>query len=206
MKTVKRIFYLLVLLISTSTMAQQEGPGHPILDKYNVFETGGKVYISCTISSGNTCNGIDVFRSDDSLNFTNVGNVAGLCGSSSSPVTYDFVDDTPILNKPSYYKLELGGYGYTIVKIVTVIDTKVFGFQVRPNPANEKAVIYYQNDNNNEFEFVLYNLSGFQISSQISTTNKFDVNTAALTKGLYFFTIIKSSTQEKLIGKLVVQH
>ena len=205
MKVVKHIFYLLLLLVSTSAMAQNDN-GHPILDKYNVFESGGKVYISCTISSGNTCNGIDVFRSEDSLYFDNIGNIAGICGSSSSPVSYDFVDETPILNKTSYYKLELGGYGYSTVTALKVIDTQGFDFQVRPNPANDYSIIYFENDFNNKFELILFNHSGNIILTKETFTNQFDLNTAVLNKGLYFFSITKLASAESVIGKLVVQH
>jgi len=205
MKTVKQIFYLLVLLLATNVSAQ-EGSGHPILDKYNVFETGGKVYISCTISSGNTCNGIDVFRSEDSLAFNNIGNIAGICGSSGSPVTYDFVDAYPIKNKRMYYKLELGGFGYTSIVSILIIDTEEFGFQVRPNPANEKTIIFFENDSQDEFEINLYNSLGKSLFYQTGTTNQFSLNTASLANGLYFFSIGKSLGQNKIVGKLVVQH
>jgi hypothetical protein len=205
MRLLKYIFYGFTLFFVVNVSAQKDN-GHPILDKYSVFDAGGKVYISCTISSGNTCNGIDVFRSADSLVFNNIGNIAGICGSTSEPVTYDFVDENPIINKTSYYKLELGGYGYTTILSVLIIDTKEFGFQVRPNPANEKTVIYFDNDNFNDFELTLYNLSGTKVYSSTSSTNYFDINTQNLANGLYFFTIGKSLDQKKIIGKLVVQH
>ncbi len=197
---------VLLLLLSVNLIAQKEDPGHPILDDFKVFEISGKVFIDVTISSGNTCNGITVWRSADSLSFTKVGEVVGICGNSNSPISYNFTDANPIKNIKSYYKVELGGAGFTNTVSITIIDTEAFGFQVRPNPANEKATIYYENSTNEEFELILFDISGNKILTQKSTTNAFNVDAFDLGNGLYFFSISKSLDQERVIGKLMVQH
>lgn len=201
----KHILFIAVLLCSTFLFAQNE-TGHPILDDYNVIEVSGKVYIDVTISSGNTCKGIDVQRSDDSLNFVQVGHVGGICGNSSKSVSYSFVDEYPIKNKKSYYRVLLGERGYTTVTSITIIDTEEFGFQVRPNPANERATIFFENPYNDEFQLELFNLSGKKMLQLSSSSNAFDLNTFNLQNGLYFFSISKALDQKKVIGKLVVQH
>lgn len=205
MKLYQYISVLLVLL-SVNLIAQKEEPSHPILDDFKVFEISGKVFIDVTISSGNTCNGITVWRSDDSLNFSKVGEIVGICGNSNTPISYNFTDVNPIKNIKSYYKIELGGAGFTNTVSIIIIDTKDFGFQIRPNPANEKAVIYYENPSNEEFELILYNLSGAKLLTKKSSSNAFDVDTYNLNNGLYFFSIGKSLNQERVIGKLIVQH
>lgn len=197
---------ILFVLLAVNLTAQKEDPGHPILDDFKVFEISGKVFIDVTISSGNTCNGITVWRSADSLSFDKVGEVVGICGNSNSPISYNFTDANPIKNIKSYYKVELGGAGFTNTVSIIIIDTKDFGFQIRPNPANEKATIYYENFSNEEFELILYNLSGSKILVKKSNTNAFNIDTFNLKKGLYFFSIGKSLNQEKVIGKLMVQH
>ncbi len=57
-----------------------------------------------------------------------------------------------------------------------------------------------------EFELILYNISGGKILKERSTTNAFNINTYNLVKGMYFFSIGKSLNQERVIGKLVVEH
>jgi len=206
MKKLKHISFLISVLLSVNLTAQTENPGHPILDGFKVFEISGKVFVDVTISSGNTCNGITVWRSDDSLNYTMVGEVLGICGNSSTPVPYNFTDVNPIKNIKSYYKVELGGAGFTNTVSITIIDTKEFGFQIRPNPANEKATIYFENPKNDEFELILFNLSGSKLFTKRSSTNAFNLDAYNLTNGIYFFSIGKSLNQERVIGKLVVQH
>ncbi|MDF1673146.1 MAG: T9SS type A sorting domain-containing protein [Vicingaceae bacterium] len=206
MKKLKHITLLIFVLLSVNLTAQTEESGHPILDDFKVFEISGKVFIDVTISSGNTCNGIIVWRSDDSLNYEIVGEVVGICGNSTSPISYNFTDASPIKNIKSYYKVELGGAGFTNTVSIVLIDTKDFGFQIRPNPANEKAIIYYENPTNEEFELFLFDISGNKISTQKSTNNAFNVDTFSLGDGLYFFSIGKSLNQEKVMGKLMIQH
>ena len=206
MKKLKHISVLIFVLLSVNLTAQTEEPGHPILDDFRVFEISGKVFIDVTISSGNTCNGIMVWRSDDSLNYTMVGEVLGICGNSTTPISYNFTDPSPIKNIKSYYKVELGGAGFTNTVSIVIIDTKDFGFQIRPNPANEKAVIYYENPSNEEFELILFNLSGNKIVTKKSSTNTFNIDVLDLARGLYFFSIGKSLVQERVIGKLMIQH
>ena len=206
MKKLKHITVLLLVLLSVNLLAQNEGPGHPILDDFKVIEISGKVYIDVTISSGNTCNGITVWRSVDSLNFEQVGDVAGICGNASTPVSYSFIDENPIKNKTIYYKVELGGSGFTIPRSILIIDTQEFGFQIRPNPANEKAVIYFENPQSQEVELVLYDLAGNKMLELKSETNAFTIRTLELNKGLYFFSIGKTSSQNRTKGKIMVVH
>lgn len=179
---------------------------HPILDRFDAFEAGGKVYITCVISSGSTCNGIDVFRSEDSTDFITVGHIGGVCGGSSEPITYNFIDENPIKNKPIYYKLELGGYGYTNSIIIEIIDTKEFGFQIRPNPANTETTIYFQNLSNTEYTLNIFNNLGTVLLSSKTTQNVFSINVSSIPSGIYPFAISLDAFNNKVFGKLVIQH
>lgn len=195
------IIFVLVVIGQTS-YAQL----HPILDRFDVFEASGKVYINCVISSGSTCNGIDVLRSEDSVNFISVGHIGGVCGSSSEPVTYNFIDENPIKNKLIYYKLELGGYGYTNILSVQIIDTKEFGFQIRPNPTSESAIIYFQNSTNTEHTLSILNNLGILVLSEKTNQNFFFLDLYHLPAGIYPFSISGNPYNKGIFGKLVIQH
>ena len=43
--------------------------GHYILDDYDVIENIDEVFINVTVSSGYTCKGIKVWKSEDEINF-----------------------------------------------------------------------------------------------------------------------------------------
>lgn len=201
-KYLTRSIIFVLLVIGKTSYAQF----HPILDRFDVFEASGKVYISCVISSGSTCNGIDVLCSEDSTNFITVGQIGGVCGSSSEPIAYNFIDENPIRNKRIYYKLELGGYGYTNILSVQIIDTKEFGFQIRPNPASEGAIIYFQNSTNTEHTLSILNNLGIIVLSEKTNQNFFSIDVNHIPSGIYPFIISIDSLNDRVFGKLIVQH
>ena len=194
------------MLLGGALFAQQEEPGHPILDNFSVLEISGKVFVSVTISQGNTCSGINVLRSADSVAYDTVGHVSGVCGSASHPVTYSFTDAAPIKNKTSYYKVELGGVGYTTVISILIIDTEAYGFQIRPSPARNQVKIYFENENHEMTNFLMYSVGGHQVMSLSSSEEYFDFNVADLENGIYIFSIRNNSNEKPIVGKLAVNH
>jgi hypothetical protein len=206
MNLIKKIFSLWVVFFVVDMQAQAQSI-HPILDDFNLIEIDGTVYIDATISAGNLCSGIYVHRSEDSLtNYNVIGHVGGICGSFTEPVTYSFVDESPVVNKTSYYKLELGNNNFTEVVSILIIDTREFGFQIRPNPADDKAIIFYENGDNSAHTLTLYHSSGVMIKTLVTETNQFNLNTLSLGSGMYVFTIVGANHRDAIKGKLMVRH
>jgi hypothetical protein len=202
----KHVLLYIFVLVALPMFSQGEEPGHPILDNFSVIEIGGKVFVSVTVGQGNTCSGINVLRSDNQLSYDTVGHVSGVCGSTSHPITYSFTDATPVKNRTSYYKVELGGVGYTTVIAMLIIDTEEFGFQIRPNPAVGDVIIHFENDNNEQVEFSLYSLTGHHLKS-ISTINDFvQLNVSEFENGMYIFMLKEDSDRAPVKGKLIVKH
>ena len=177
---------------------------NPILDNFTVFENNGKVYLNWTIISGSTCNGIQIYRSTDSINYIQVGSIAGICGSSSTAVNYNFTDNNPEKNKINYYRLELGSNGSSEILSVEIIDIES-GYQIRPNPVIGKAKIYFDNNTKLQHQLFIYNLNGFQIFSSTTKEDFFELNTETFLTGIYLFTISTEGNFPKATGKLMVQ-
>lgn len=198
-------FYVkLLLLIHFGVFSSIIFAQHPLLDRLSLSEYGGKVYISCIIKSGSTCNGIAIFRSVDGIDFQPIGKIIGVCGDINTPVGYDFVDENPIVNKINQYKLELGGYGFTDIISINIIDNGEFGFQVRPNPVSQKATIFFNNDQSEETILNLYNLSGEIILNQKTKNNVFELEVSKLPAGLYFFELNQNKAYFKKSGRIMV--
>ena len=83
------------------------------LDRFTAQQVNNEVLLNWTIKSGFTCNGIEILSSSDSLNFTNIGKIEGICGAVDEPISYTFSHKAPAQNKINYYRLELGGVGST---------------------------------------------------------------------------------------------
>ena len=111
-----------------------------IFDNFTVFENNEKVYLNWTIISGSTCNGIQIYRSTDSISYFKIGSIAGICGSSSTATNCNFTDNNPEKNKFNCYRLELGGNGTSEILSVEIIDIES-GYQIRPSPVIDKAKI-----------------------------------------------------------------
>ena len=126
----KSILLLLLVGFKASTSAQSSSA----LDDFAAFENDGKIYLNWTLGAGSTCNGIQIQRSMDSLSFYQIGEIPGVCGSNSAAQRYTFVDSFPILNSNHYYRLELGGVGYSEVINVRVLGSTKELFSVFPVP------------------------------------------------------------------------
>ncbi len=196
---------ILVLLIVAATYTSGAAQTHPMLSNFSVAEINGQTYLSWTIIAGSTCSGIQIYRSTDSLNFTMIGEISGVCGSVSEPQNYSFTDSDPVFNSVNYYKLELGGQGFSQVVSVKIIALQN-GYQVQPQPANAETRIYFDNDQGQQHELSVYNTAGVKIMSSITESNYFHVITAKFPAGVYVFTIAGSGDGRTVQGKFAVHH
>ncbi|MBK7683934.1 MAG: T9SS type A sorting domain-containing protein [Bacteroidetes bacterium] len=199
----KKNYSILLLLFITQFASAQH---NSVLDNFTVNIFSGKVLLNWIITSGSTCNGIQIYRSTDGKPFVEIGSIAGVCGSTSSPKQYDFTDVKPVKNSINCYRLELGGNGTSEVLSLEIIDIAAGGYQIRPNPVSTNAKIYFDNNKKEEHQFVLYNLSGTIVTTIITKEDFFDFNAINLISGLYLFAISNDSFTEKARGRILVQH
>lgn len=175
-----------------------------ILSTFNGVESNGKVLLSWQIIAGSTCDGIRIFHSTDSINYTQVGEIVGVCGSFTEPVNYSFTHDTPQLNGRNYYRLQLGASGKSPTVVVSLVDTKATGYQIRPHPVNGPAMLYFDNPNQQPHTLTVYNISGRQAEKYYTTNNAFYIQPEGAANGLYLFTIADDKEIIKLKGKLLI--
>lgn len=199
-----RIFLLLLLLSQPTKIIVAQS--HPILGKFYISDSEGDVYLNWSIIAGSTCNGIQIYRSTDSISFSQIGEIAGVCGSVGFEQPYDFTDNNPVKNKVNYYRLELGNQGFSQILSVEIIDIESNGYQIRPHPANSETVIYFDNNTKQEQQLTLYNMNGIVVFTTITNEDFFQLNTSLLQSGLYLFTISLSGNLPTAQGKLLVQH
>ncbi|MCW5907015.1 MAG: T9SS type A sorting domain-containing protein [Chitinophagales bacterium] len=149
--------------------------------------TKGKVQLNITIKAGSTCNGIFIERSVDSLYYNEVGDIAGVCGSSDADVPYTFIDVAPVPNSVNYYRVRFGDYFYSApVSVLNVVLSNQY--KVVPNPAVQNAVIYFDNEDKETFELNVSDSNG-RLVLQLTDIkdNKVSVNTGSFTAGNYYF-------------------
>ena len=177
-----------------------------ILDDFRAEENEGEVVLTWIISSGSTCNGIDIMHSTDSLNFSVIGDIEGICGDEDKAVSYTYVHQNPQLNTVNHYRLELGGIGSSTIVSITILDIEKKGYVLYPNPLVDQSVIYFRNTRASRAELELYSIGGTLVRREMGSGNQFAIHKNELQSGLYIFTISFAGNNELITGKLLVQN
>jgi hypothetical protein len=191
----------LLFFFGLKTISAQE---HPFLSNFSIMEIQGNVYLHWTINAGNTCNGISIQRSDDGVVFSEIYNIAGVCGNISSPQNFDYTDAAPILNRVSYYRLELGTEGTSSVRSIQIIAIEENGYQVRPNPFRTSAVIHFKNEQKVQQQLEIFNLSGAVLYKSETSADYLEIPADLLQSGMHIFRLTNSGSLESMKGKLIV--
>jgi len=192
---------LIILTLSFSHARAQDGI---VQLPFSAKEVSGKVFLNWTMNLGQTCNGIDITRSTDNLNFSPIGNIQGICGSPFDTVSYSFLDESPIPNQINYYRLQLGNLGPSKILSIEIIDIQGTGFQVRPNPIVDVGRIYFDNDQSEEYRLTLISVDGLALRQLITRNDFFDLNVSELSTGAYIFRIESNEGLVKVVSKLMV--
>jgi len=201
-----RILTLLFSLCFLIAFEHMKAQRNSALENFEIFEVYGKVQISATIKTGYSCLGMNFMRTEDTtVLFQSIGSIPGVCGSSTEPLRYDFVDENPPKNKTVYYRVQLGGIGYSEILNIRVIDTGKAAYLVSPNPASGFCNIYFKNESQNRHSLTLINRIGLTVMTVHSAENNFYLNLEGLSPGIYHFRVHEENKQRpKFSGKISV--
>lgn len=199
-----KLIIILISFLKFSSLFSQTGSIS--LDFFDIKQYNGNVYVDITLSQGNTCNGIIIQRSLDTIYFQKIAQFEGICGNTSSPTSYNFLDENPILNQTSYYRVKFGNNIYSEIIEILIIDSQNNEYQLRPHPANNETTLYFNNQPGVSYELMLFSVDGIKIRTSKSSTNKFFIETSTLNNGFYIFLIKQGSTNYFINGQLIVSH
>lgn len=199
----KKLFsILIVLVIVQSSKAQQ-------LNVYRDFfatQVDEVVRIDFTLLSGTTCFGIHIYRSTDSLNFYEIGDIPGSCGSPSEPVSYAFIDRDPVPNVKQYYRLNFGGASWSGDVSILFLEIEKRQVQIRPNPMTQNGFLYFEN-NKNEVRYIeIRNQLGNLMSSYETESNSQFIDVSNWSSAIYWVLIYDDKQQLLSNEKLFVQN
>ncbi|HRH69772.1 MAG TPA: T9SS type A sorting domain-containing protein [Flavobacteriales bacterium] len=151
-----RTFSLLLCAAPLTILAQE----HPIIAAYTLTELEGGIRIDWTIQGGSTCNGQDVERSTDGVTFAQVHRIAGICGSTSNAVPYDWVDNAPPEFSTVYYRLKLGLDGYSSVKSIVFDQLTASDQRFFPSPMADEATLVLNIPSSSSFDLEIADSRG----------------------------------------------
>lgn len=190
------------LLLFTAVQAQF----NPKLDRFSATHKDGIVYLDWIMHSGSVCLGIVVERSEDSVNFKEIGDISGICGNLTKPVQYYFTDEFPVLNKKMFYRLSFVGFAYSDVITIVAVDVNKDEYSLFPNPAAGMSTLNFYNPKIENHSIIVLNSSGTEVMRLTTTEDKFMIDTERLDAGIYQFLIFNSSYSNTVSGRMVVAH
>jgi hypothetical protein len=177
----------------------------PYLEHFSITHDDGRVLLNWVTRPGSTCEGIDIMRSTDSIHYTSIHHIGGICGGPNSAISYSHIDESPVVNHRNYYRLQLGTVGTTSVRAIEVVDLQGNGFLIRPNPVVETSRIYFDNVSHALHRLSLIDLQGVVRQTLETRDEFFIVEAAALQPNLYFLHIQDEEGRFKAQGKLLVR-
>jgi hypothetical protein len=174
------------------------GQSFPILSDFTAEKSGDKIFLNWTINAGNTCNGIFIFRSSDSLHYQKIGEIFGICGSATEPQSYSFFDTDPVKGKRNFYRLELGSVGLSgIVSLFFLIPGTI---QLFPNPARERLQVNFENEKKNKVTLQILDRQGRFIQLLGSRDDFIEVSLEQYSPGYYYYNLLNPETGTSFKG------
>lgn len=181
--------------------------GNAQLVNYSDFSLNAiddKVLVSITIDSGSICQGIQLEYSTDSISFSQIDEVEGVCGSSSISKSYSFLHTEPLKNEKNYYQLVFGVSQKTEIRSIYIRYVLPGEVQVFPMPSNGSFSVYFSNPSNAKANWKIIDREG-KVFFETNTVNSdhIELNKNNFLSGLYFVQIIDEN-QNKSTGKFTV--
>ena len=160
------------------------------IDHFEIYELNNQAFLTVTISQGSTCDGIIILRSTDSVNYKQVGEIPGVCGSSAEAKSYFFTDEKVEFNKTMYYKIQLGNFLLPNIVHIKIYKALFGAVNAFPNPCKENITFVLDNNNLILTKINVIDLKGNKVLELESNDKVIHVNLEALSPGIYHYLIM----------------
>jgi hypothetical protein len=177
------MFFFLSLLLRFGLEAQRL----PEVGYFRVFETSNRVFVQFELLAGNTCDGIQIFRSANQLDFEPVGEFPGICGSPVERQSFSFIDEQPIKNKTLTYRLDFGRERGPVSAPVVVYDFGENGHLVFRKPDQEGFLLRFPNPKAESVRCRVFSVRGDTVSEMATSGTELEIGFPGFRPGLYFF-------------------
>lgn len=183
---------------------QLQAQEHPYIGSYELREIAPGVMVNWSIRGGNTCEGMDVERSLDGVNFTSVYHLEGICGDVDQPMPYRFFDADPPEFRQVYYRIKLGFDGYSSVKDLFVQQLKESDHRFFPNPVLDRATLVVRTASAQGTDLRVFDASGALVYKLDRLPGQeFKLDLADLPAGAYSYQATSGSA--RIAGRFVKQ-
>ena len=170
----------------------------------------GNVILSWATATETNNSGFGIERSEDNINFTNIGFVPGF-GTTTEPKSYSYTDQS-VSNGKYYYRLKQtdfdGSFKYSDVVEAEVSLPTVFALEQNyPNPFNPSTSIRFSLPVDAQVTIGVYNLVGEKVaeiaSGNLSAgSHNITFDASKLTSGIYFYRLDATGSSGKTFSSV----
>ena len=198
-----RYLYLILLVFVLPSTSSGSGSSDTLFTFFSGTQASQSVLISFTIRGGVTCQGIQIMRSTDRVNYVQVYEIQGVCGNPTFDESYNWTDESPVPNQYNYYRIDLGSLGLSS-DIITVkyIGYNNDGFHMFPNPCSNSCKIYFSNASRSPHQYIIYDSLGKVVATGETDSDEIMVDSNQLTSGIFRFVVYVNS-EPRFNGKFV---
>ncbi len=165
------------------------------IQSFEVFAKNNKSVLNLITASETNNDFFTIERSADGRNFDAIGEIKG-AGNSSEELTYEFIDDSPLLGI-NYYRIKQtdfdGKYSYTEIKSVRHRGTA--SVTISPRSTEGRLDITTAME---DYSMVVYNGGGQEVQRFDALSGDQSVSIDALQAGIYFIKVTNGSESETL--------
>ncbi|MBC8266968.1 MAG: T9SS type A sorting domain-containing protein [Flavobacteriales bacterium] len=176
----KRVSITSVFIFLTHFLYAQSADN--LMNEIRLVSTSEFVRLDWEILAGNTCFGIDIERSTDKKNFTQIGHIAGTCGGVDIE-PYFFIDSFPVKNVENCYRVILGLQGNSSAKCLEYLEFKN-GYHIR---INAKQISFIFEDSYAKEDISFFDIAGKKVVSETINGTTFNLDVNSFPTGIYFF-------------------
>lgn len=143
----------------TSTLCAQSDE-HPFIRTFDITVLDGRILVAWTMQGGSTCDGSEVLRSTNGVDFTAVHRLEGICGDAELDVPFSWMDETPPEFTTLYYRIKLGVEGYTSIKMVDFKQLISSQQRFFPSPMLDEATLLLNVPASSQVDLLIFDTSG----------------------------------------------
>ena len=192
--------YLTILLIVFAF--RMEAQQSLFLGYFSVVQNNNNLFAEWMTLPGVTCQDLKLQHSANRENFTTIYIIPGVCGHSSTSVTYTYEHEDPRINQLNYYRLDMGTYGFSDTLCIQHVQD---GLAIFPQPSYGSTYILYENPANIPFELTIFDINGKPVLKKTNSAGvMFQLADQEIPSGAYLFIIQNLKDGEKRSGKFIL--
>jgi hypothetical protein len=159
MRFPRAIAYLpFAFLAGHSAHAQSEE--HPYIKSFDLTVLDGRIHVVWTMQGGSTCDGSEVLRSTDGVDFAAIHSISGICGDAQLDVPFGWTDEAPREFSTLYYRIKLGNQGFSSVKSVAFTQLTSSDQRFYPSPVQDEATLLLNVPSSAQVDLWVFDASG----------------------------------------------